>query len=74
MNGSPAYIEDTIVAAATPPGKGGIGVVRLSVLGAGWFGNRCGHRFVFPRARFIYRRVRAGVAGPWWSDSNVTAG
>ena len=30
MNGSPAYIEDTIVAAATPPGKGGIGVVRLS--------------------------------------------
>jgi len=30
MNGSRAYIEDTIVAAATPPGKGGIGVVRLS--------------------------------------------
>jgi tRNA modification GTPase len=30
MNGSPAYIKDTIVAAATPPGKGGIGVVRLS--------------------------------------------
>ncbi len=30
MNGTPAYIEDTIVAAATPPGKGGIGVVRLS--------------------------------------------
>ena len=30
MNGTPDYIEDTIVAAATPPGKGGIGVVRLS--------------------------------------------
>jgi len=30
MNGTPAYIEDTIVAAATPPGKGGIGVVRIS--------------------------------------------
>ncbi len=30
MNTTPAYIEDTIVAAATPPGKGGIGVVRLS--------------------------------------------
>ncbi|RLA36893.1 MAG: tRNA uridine-5-carboxymethylaminomethyl(34) synthesis GTPase MnmE [Gammaproteobacteria bacterium] len=30
MNTTPAYIEDTIVAAATPPGKGGIGVVRIS--------------------------------------------
>ncbi len=30
MNGMPDYIEDTIVAAATPPGKGGIGVVRIS--------------------------------------------
>lgn len=30
MNGTPAYIEDTIVATATPPGKGGIGVVRIS--------------------------------------------
>ncbi len=30
MNGAPAYIEDTIVALATPPGKGGIGVVRIS--------------------------------------------
>ena len=30
MNGTPDYIEDTIVAAATPPGKGGIGVVRIS--------------------------------------------
>jgi len=26
----PAYTSDTIVAAATPPGKGGIGIVRLS--------------------------------------------
>jgi tRNA modification GTPase len=26
----PAYIRDTIVAAATPPGKGGIGIVRIS--------------------------------------------
>jgi len=30
MNTTPAYTEDTIVAAATPPGKGGIGVVRIS--------------------------------------------
>ncbi len=30
MNGAPDYTEDTIVAAATPPGKGGIGVVRIS--------------------------------------------
>ena len=30
MNEAPAYIEDTIVAAATPPGKGGIGIVRIS--------------------------------------------
>jgi tRNA modification GTPase len=30
MNEAPDYIKDTIVAAATPPGKGGIGVVRLS--------------------------------------------
>jgi tRNA modification GTPase len=34
MNTTPAYIEDTIVAAATPPGKGGIGVVRISGPGA----------------------------------------
>jgi len=26
----PAYVKDTIVAAATPPGKGGIGIVRIS--------------------------------------------
>ena len=30
MNGSPEYTRDTIVAAATPPGKGGIGIVRIS--------------------------------------------
>ena len=30
MNESPDYIKDTIVATATPPGKGGIGIVRLS--------------------------------------------
>ena len=30
MNGTPEYTQDTIVAAATPPGKGGIGVVRIS--------------------------------------------
>ena len=30
MNARPAYIQDTIVAAATPTGKGGIGVVRIS--------------------------------------------
>ena len=26
----PAYVSDTIVAAATPPGRGGIGIVRIS--------------------------------------------
>lgn len=30
MNKAPDYTKDTIVATATPPGKGGIGVVRLS--------------------------------------------
>ena len=30
MNGMPEYIKDTIVATATPPGKGGIGIVRVS--------------------------------------------
>jgi len=34
MNEAPDYITDTIVAAATPPGKGGIGVVRISGRGA----------------------------------------
>lgn len=30
MNDRPAYVADTIVAAATPPGSGGIAVVRIS--------------------------------------------
>jgi tRNA modification GTPase len=30
MKEAPDYIKDTIVAAATPPGKGGIGIVRIS--------------------------------------------
>ena len=30
MNGTPEYIKDTIAATATPPGKGGIGIVRIS--------------------------------------------
>jgi tRNA modification GTPase len=30
MTASPDYIHDTIVAVATPPGKGGIGIVRVS--------------------------------------------
>lgn len=30
MNATPDYIKDTIVATATPPGKGGIGIVRVS--------------------------------------------
>ena len=30
MNESPVYVNDTIVAAATPPGTGGVAVVRLS--------------------------------------------
>jgi tRNA modification GTPase len=34
MNAAPAYVEDTIVAAATPPGKGGVGIVRISGPGA----------------------------------------
>jgi tRNA modification GTPase len=34
MNEAPDYIRDTIVAAATPPGKGGIGIIRISGAGA----------------------------------------
>jgi tRNA modification GTPase len=34
MNEKPDYIHDTVVATATPPGKGGIGVVRLSGIDA----------------------------------------
>ncbi|MGI9260744.1 MAG: tRNA uridine-5-carboxymethylaminomethyl(34) synthesis GTPase MnmE [Woeseiaceae bacterium] len=30
MNDRPDYIRDTIVAPATPPGKGGVGIVRIS--------------------------------------------
>ena len=30
----PAYPEDTIVAVSTPPGRGGIGIIRLSVVRA----------------------------------------
>ena len=30
MSDKPDYIHDTIVAAATPPGIGGIGIVRIS--------------------------------------------
>ena len=30
MNERPAYVRDTIVARATPPGTGGIGIVRIS--------------------------------------------
>jgi len=30
MHAAPTYIEDTIVAAATPPGKGGVGIIRIS--------------------------------------------
>ena len=40
MNEAPAYIEDTIVAAATPPGKGGIGIVRISGPGTEEIGKR----------------------------------
>ena len=40
MNETPAYIEDTIVAAATPPGKGGIGIVRISGPGTEEIGKR----------------------------------
>jgi tRNA modification GTPase len=34
MNDTPDYTRDTIVAVATPPGKGGIGIVRVSGPGA----------------------------------------
>ena len=40
MNDSPEYTRDTIVAAATPPGKGGIGVVRISGPDAAEIANR----------------------------------
>lgn len=34
MSEAPDYIRDTIVAAATPPGKGGVGIIRISGAGA----------------------------------------
>lgn len=40
MNTSPDYTRDTIVAVATPPGKGGIGVVRISGPDAARIGER----------------------------------
>jgi tRNA modification GTPase len=40
VTASPAYIQDTIVAAATPPGKGGIGIVRVSGPEAGSIAER----------------------------------
>ncbi len=40
MSERPDYVRDTIVAAATPPGRGGIGIVRISGAEAGTIGKR----------------------------------
>ena len=40
MNETPGYTRDTIVAVATPPGKGGIGIVRVSGPEAGAIATR----------------------------------
>lgn len=50
MSETPAYIEDTIVAAATPPGKGGIGIVRISGPGTEEIARRV--LGVLPKPRF----------------------
>ena len=39
-----AYIKDTIAAIATPPGKGGVGIVRISGPGAGRIGKEISKR------------------------------
>lgn len=49
MNTSPAYTRDTIVAVATPPGKGGIGIVRISGPDAARIGGRMLGRLPAPR-------------------------
>lgn len=49
MNNSPDYTQDTIVAAATPPGIGGIGIVRVSGPEAANIGQRIAGVLTKPR-------------------------
>ena len=49
MNNTPDYTQDTIVAAATPPGTGGIGVVRISGPEAASIGQRIAGKLTRPR-------------------------
>ena len=49
MKEIPGYVEDTIVAVATPPGRGGIGIVRLSGPSAADIGRRILGRLPEPR-------------------------
>ena len=44
-----AYIKDTIAAIATPPGKGGVGIVRISGPGADRIGKEISKREMEPR-------------------------
>ena len=44
-----AYIKDTIAAIATPPGKGGVGIVRISGRGAVRIGKEISKRETEPR-------------------------
>ena len=69
MNDRPQYIRDTIVAPATPPGKGGVAVVRISGDGAEAVGRRLLGNLPEPRHasnRIFYdsasRPIDSGIA------------
>jgi tRNA modification GTPase len=49
MNETPGYTRDTIAAVATPPGKGGIGIVRVSGPDAATIGRRMLGKLPSPR-------------------------
>lgn len=49
MSNTPDYIKDTIVAAATPPGTGGVAIVRLSGPAAAEIGQKIAGKLPTPR-------------------------
>jgi len=49
MNEAADYIKDTIVAAATPPGKGGVGIVRVSGVDAKQIATKIAGKLPAPR-------------------------
>ncbi len=55
MSAEPAYVEDTIVAAATPAGSGGVAIVRVSGPAAAGIGERMLGRLPLPRQAGLRR-------------------